>query len=95
MDIKLNENFNDLGMTGSTQWYEIKVNLESDNLKDIQQVEYYLDPSVSNPIIVSENPDNNFEIQTTSWKEFPISAKVIFKDQSQAPLFLQAEQKAY
>jgi transcription initiation factor IIF auxiliary subunit len=95
MDIKLNENFNELGMTGSTQWYEIKVNLEADNLKDIQQVEYYLDPSVSNPIIVSENPDNNFEIQTTSWKEFPVSAKVIFKDQNKTPLFLQAAQKAY
>ncbi len=92
MDIKLNESFNELEMTGSTQWYEIKVNLEADNLKDIQQVEYYLDPSVSNPIIVSENPDNNFEIQTTSWKEFPVSAKVIFRDQSKMPLFLQAAQ---
>ena len=95
MEITLNEQFNKLAMSGSTQWYEVKVNVESDNLNDIEQVEYYLDRSISNPVIVSENSDNKFEVQTKSWKEFPVSAKIIFKDHNTEPLFLQAAQKAY
>jgi hypothetical protein len=89
MEIKLNKNFSKLAMSGSTQWYEVKVNVECDNLLDIEQVEYYLDPSVSNPIIVSENSSNKFEVKTQSWKEFPVSAKVIFKDRKKTPLMLQ------
>ncbi|MDB5087409.1 MAG: hypothetical protein JWR09_1403 [Mucilaginibacter sp.] len=91
MAIILNEKFNKLPMTGSTQWYEIKVNVESDNLYDIDQVEYYLDRSVSPSVMVSENPDNKFEIQMKSWKEFPVSAKIIFKDHSLPPEFVQTE----
>jgi hypothetical protein len=96
MAILLNEQFNKLSMSGSTQWYEVRVNVESDNLDDIDQVEYYLDRSVSPSVMVSENSENKFEIQAKSWKEeFPVSAKIIFKDQNTEPLFLQAPQKAY
>jgi hypothetical protein len=93
MAITLNEQFNKLGMSGSTQWYEVKVNVEADNLDDIEQVEYYLDRSISNPVIVSENSVNKFEVQTKSWKEFPVSAKIIFKDHSISPLMVQTEQR--
>jgi hypothetical protein len=88
MAITLNEQFNKGTKVGSTQWYEVKVNVESDNLDDIELVEYYLDRSVSNPIIASGNPDNKFEIQTKSWKEFPVSAKIIFKDHDISPVYL-------
>ena len=89
MAITLNERFNKGAKVGRTQWYEVKVNVESDNLDDIELVEYYLDRSVSNPVIASGNPDNKFEIQTKSWKEFPVSAKIIFKDHDISPVYLQ------
>ena len=88
MAITLNEQFNKGAKVGSTQWYEIKINVESDNLDDIELVEYYLDRSVSNPVIASGNPDTKFEIQTKSWKEFPVSAKVVFKDHDISPVYL-------
>lgn len=93
MAILLNEQFNKLGMSGSTQWYEVKINVESDNLDDIDQVEYYLDRSVSPSVMVSENSDNKFEIQIKSWKEFPVSAKIIFKDQDVLPVMVQTEHR--
>jgi hypothetical protein len=93
MAILLNEQFNKLGMSGSTQWYEVKINVESDNLDDIDQVEYYLDRSVSPSVMVSENSDNKFEIQIKSWKEFPVSAKVIFKDHTISPVIVQTEHR--
>jgi hypothetical protein len=93
MAIILNEQFNKLSMSGSTQWYELKVNVESDSLDDIDQVEYYLDRSVSPSVMVSENPGNKFEIQAKSWKEFPVSAKVIFKDQTISPVIVHTEIK--
>jgi len=80
-------------MSGSTQWYEVKINVESDNLDDIDQVEYYLDRSVSPSVMVSENSDNKFEIQIKSWKEFPVSAKIIFKDQDVLPVMVQTEHR--
>jgi hypothetical protein len=89
MAIILNEQFNKLEMSGSTQWYEIKVNVESDNLNGIDQVEYYLDRSISPSVMVSENSDDKFEIHVKSWKEFPVSAKVIFKDPNISPVFVQ------
>jgi hypothetical protein len=89
MDIKLNKNFSELAMSGSTQWYQVKVNVESDNLDDIELVEYYLDRSVSSPIIASGNSGNKFEIQAKSWKEFPVSAKITFKDHDISPVYLQ------
>lgn len=88
MDIKLKEHFSESAKSGDTQWYDVKMNVESDNLDKIEQVEYYLDPSISNPIIVSENSNNNFEVQVKSWKEFPISAKVTFKDHHLNPVFI-------
>ena len=88
MAIKLNEQFNKRAKVGSTQWYELKVNVESDNLDEIERVEYYLDRSVINPVIASANPDTKFEIQAKSWKEFPVSAKVIFKDHDISPVYL-------
>ena len=92
MAILLNEQFNKLTMSGSTQWYEVRVNVESDNLDDIDQVEYYLDRSVSPSVMVSENSDNKFEIQTKSWKgEFPVAAKIIFKDHNLSPVFVQTD----
>lgn len=93
MAIILNEQFNELGMTGSTQWYEVKINVEADNLYEIDQVEYYLDRSISPSVMISENPENKFEIQTKSWKEFPVSAKIIFKDHSISPVIVQTEQR--
>jgi hypothetical protein len=93
MAILLNEQFNKLSMSGSTQWYEVKINVEADNLNDIDQVEYYLDRSVSPSVMVSDNSENKFEIQTKSWKEFPVSAKVIFKDNKISPIFVQTEIK--
>ena len=93
MALLLNEQFNKLSMSGSTQWYEVIINVEGDNLNDIDQVEYYLDRSVSPSVMVSENPENKFKIQIKSWKEFPVSAKIIFKDHNIKPIIVQTEQK--
>ena len=93
MAITLNEQFNKGAKVGSTQWYEIKVNVESDNLDDIELVEYYLDRSVVNPVIASGNPDTKFEIQAKSWKEFPVSAKITFKDHNISPVIVRTEIK--
>ena len=89
MAITLHEQFNKGVKVGSTQWYEIKVNVESDNLDDIELVEYYLDRSVSNPVIASANPDTKFDIQAKSWKQFPVAAKVIFRKHDISLLYLQ------
>ncbi len=94
MAILLNEQFNKLAMSGNTQWYEVTINVEGDNLNEIDQVEYYLDRSVSPSVMVSENPENKFEIQIKSWKEFPVSAKVVFKDHDIKPIIVRTEQKA-
>jgi hypothetical protein len=93
MAILLNEQFNELEKSGSTQWYEVKINVEADNLNDIEQVQYYLDRSVSPSVMVSENSDNKFEVQIQSWKEFPVSAKITFKDHNISPVFVQTELK--
>lgn len=93
MAIILNEQFSKLAMSGTTQWYEVKVNVESDSLNDIDHVEYYLDRSVSPSVMVSNNFDNKFEVQVQSWKEFPVSAKITFKDHNISPVIVHSEIK--
>jgi len=90
MEIKLKEQFNKLGLTGSTEWYEVKVYVESDQLDDIQQVEYFLeDPSISSPVILSGSSSNNFEVQAESWKDnVPVTATVTFKNANLVPVTL-------
>jgi len=93
MEIKLKEQFNNLGLTGSTAWYELKASVESDQLDDIQQVEYFLeDQSISNPVILSGSSSNNFEVRVQSWKDnVPITATVTFKNENLNPVILTTE----
>ena len=95
MEIKLKEQFNNLGMTGSTAWYEMKAYVESDHLDDIEQVEYFLeDPSIITPVIVSGSAHNNFEIQAKSWKDnYPVIATVTFKNPKIKPVTLKSNIK--
>ncbi len=95
MEIKLKEQFNNLGLTGSTAWYEMKAYVESDHLDDIEQVEYFLkDPSIDTPVIVSDSVHNKFEIQAKSWKDsYPIIATVTFKNPKIKPVTLKSDVK--
>lgn len=49
------------------------------DLDKVKQVKYLLHPSFSNPVAVSEDPTNDFEVWIWSWGGFPIKATIITK----------------
>jgi hypothetical protein len=45
----------------------------------VKQVKYLLHPSFSNPVALSEDPTNDFEVWIWSWGGFPIKATITTK----------------
>jgi hypothetical protein len=56
-----------------------RIYLTGMDLDKVQQVKYLLHPSFSNPVAVSEDPTNDFEVWIWSWGGFPIKATVTTK----------------
>jgi transcription initiation factor IIF auxiliary subunit len=49
------------------------------DLDKVQKVEYLLHPTFSNPVAVSEDPTNDFEVWIWAWGGFPITATITTK----------------
>ncbi len=56
-----------------------RIYLTGADLDKVKQVKYLLHPSFSNPMAVSEDPTNNFEVWIWSWGGFPIKATITTK----------------
>jgi hypothetical protein len=56
-----------------------RIYLIGSDLDKVKQVKYLLHPSFSNPVAVSEDSANNFEIWIWSWGGFPIKATITTK----------------
>jgi hypothetical protein len=57
-----------------------RIYLTGADLNKVKQVKYLLHPSFSNPIAVSEDPTNDFEVWIWSWGGFPITATITTKN---------------
>jgi hypothetical protein len=53
-----------------------RIYLTGSDLYKVKQVKYLLHPSFSNPVAVSEDPNNDFEVWIWSWGGFPIKATI-------------------
>lgn len=53
-----------------------RIFLAGPDLNKIEQVKYTLHPSFSNPVAVSRDPTNDFEVWIWSWGGFPIKATI-------------------
>ena len=56
-----------------------RIFLTGSDLDKVKQVKYLLHPSFANPVAVSEDPTNNFEVWIWSWGGFPIKATITTK----------------
>jgi hypothetical protein len=56
-----------------------RIFLAGPDLDKVKQVKYLLHPSFSNPVAVSEDAANSFEVWIWSWGGFPIKATVTSK----------------
>jgi len=56
-----------------------RIYLTGADLDKVKQVKYLLHPSFSNPMAVSEDPTNDFEVWIWSWGGFPIKATITTK----------------
>lgn len=56
-----------------------RIFLVGSDLNKIEQVKYTLHPSFSNPVAVSKDPTNDFEVWIWSWGGFPIKATITTK----------------
>jgi hypothetical protein len=56
-----------------------RIFLSGADLDKVKQVKYLLHPSFSNPVAVSEDAANSFEVWIWSWGGFPIKATVTSK----------------
>ena len=56
-----------------------RIYLAGSDLDKVKKVKYLLHPSFSNPVAVSEDPTNNFEVWIWSWGGFPIKATITTK----------------
>ena len=56
-----------------------RIYLTGVDLDKVQKVEYLLHPTFSNPVAVSEDPTNDFEVWIWAWGGFPITATITTK----------------
>ncbi|MFD0998679.1 pYEATS domain-containing protein [Ohtaekwangia kribbensis] len=63
-----------------TQWYKISLTVNSG--KTVDSVQYFLDHTMPNPIVTVKNADQKFLYSFTVWGQYPIKAKVYFRDGS-------------
>ena len=56
-----------------------RIYLTGAELDKVAQAKYLLHPSFSNPVAVSEDPTNDFEVWIWSWGGFPIKATITTK----------------
>lgn len=56
-----------------------RIYLTGADLNKVQKVEYLLHPTFSNPVAVSEDPTNDFEVWIWTWGGFPITATITTK----------------
>lgn len=57
-----------------------RIYLTGEDLNKVKKVKYLLHPSFSNPVAVSEDPTNRFEVWIWSWGGFPIKASITTKN---------------
>jgi|GEM_PF-6037504 len=62
--------------------YKIVYKLQSDRANEIKKVIYRLDSSYYNPIRETRNRENNFELRTSTYGEYPLSVEVHFQDET-------------
>ena len=56
-----------------------RIYLTGVDLDKVAQAKYLLHPSFSNPVAISEDPTNDFEVWIWSWGGFPIKATITTK----------------
>lgn len=56
-----------------------RIYLTGGDLDKVAQVKYLLHPSFPNPVAVSEDPTNDFEVWIWSWGGFPLKATITTK----------------
>jgi len=64
---------------GNYMFVRNRIFLTGADLDKVKQVKYLLHPSFSNPVAVSEDAANSFEVWIWSWGGFPIKATVTSK----------------
>ena len=76
-------------------WWQWSVQLKDSRpeLDKVKYVEYSLHPTFPQPVRRISNRDSNFKLETAGWGEFPIDAKVVYKDGSEIKLKHELELK--
>ena len=85
MSIKFNNYSRLIDSRGDTKQYQWKVFVDEDDsrLDIISSVTYLLHPTFINPLRISEDGKNKFEITSIGWGEFDIQITIKFKDDTE------------
>jgi transcription initiation factor IIF auxiliary subunit len=66
---------------GSLRHYKVKLHLDTKN-PEVERVVYRLDPTYFDPVREASDPENGFEIETTTYGDYPFVVDVQLGDET-------------